>query len=138
MMIMEVYIIIAIVVVAITAIIHSKRKKKSKKEGADVPQGLQVFDGKGNTVIDTSDNLCRILGSQPLSGSNGSITVDIGDTSCKLWACYFSSSSSSTLVPLKVVINGNKITWTYEGTPSSTNGVVTTWTKAGVLLYGSY
>ena len=133
------YLIIAVVVVAaITVLILNKRKKKSKKEGADVPQGLQVFDEKGNTVIDISDNLCRILGSQPLSGSNGSITVDIGDTSCKLWACYFSSSSSSTLVPLKVVINGNKITWTYESTPSSTNGVVTTWAKAGVLLYGSY
>ena len=133
------YLIIAVVVVAaITVLILNKRKKKSKKEGADVPQGLQVFDGKGNTVIDISDNLCRNLGSQPLSGSNGSITVDIGDTSCKLWACYFSSSSSSTLVPLKVVINGNKITWTYESTPSSTNGVVTTWAKAGVLLYGSY
>ena len=83
------YLIIAVVVVAaITVLILNKRKKKSKKEGADVPQGLQVFDEKGNITLDLTDRLTKVLGTIEANGSNVSIH-DKRILNNDVWFCLY-------------------------------------------------
>lgn len=107
MMVVEIYIIIAIVVVAVYALILSKRKKKSKKEGANVPQGLQVFDEKGNITLDLTDRLTRLL-------------------------CYvtFDEDISSEETPWSKtyeVPKGSKVWWAYTNNNSEVNSYGSGW-----------
>ena len=68
---MVMYVAMAVIVV-VAAITIYKRKKKAVKE---VPQGLQVFDENGNTIVDTSERLTKYLGSftVPTNADSGTV-----------------------------------------------------------------
>ena len=94
-----------------------------------MPQGLQIFDGSGNLILDYTEATCQIYGIATIVGSeNGSgtivdsrinpnsafimpynITLDGGNTTT-LWHTYYSQLYS--LYPCFTIEQG-KITWKY-------------------------
>lgn len=107
---MVIYISVAILVSIIAFLIH---KKKRKKEVLAVPQGLQVFDERGNLTVDFTSRLTRILGTKSLpKGGNGEIVVPLqpGET---LFA-YLVLIDSSGYELSKLKVQGNKIIYEVE------------------------
>ena len=117
---MELYIVLAVIVVVAAILIL--RKKKGAEE---VPQGLQVFDENGNTIVDTSERLTKYLGTftVPTNAVSGEIiNPEIGDG--ELWytikiegmSGYVLDEGSVTSYP-RITKGDGKILWSY---PSST------------------
>lgn len=106
---------------------------KSEVTIKHMPQGLQVFDEKGNCVLDVTDRLCRVLGVVDASADSGTITVpDIGRN--KLFVVPLAKDNDIKLLrPVKITINSNKIEWKYMY--AGDTGFLT---KKGRLLYGTY
>ena len=74
-MVMAWYIIIGLLVIAVAIAVHVKRKSVKK-----VPQGIQVFNSLGQTTVDLSSRLTRIIGVLDISwfdGQNGKIDVNV-------------------------------------------------------------
>lgn len=72
---MTTYIIIGLLVIAVAIAVYVKRKSVKK-----VPQGLQVFNSLGQTTVDLSSRLTRIIGVLDISGfdgQNGTIDVNV-------------------------------------------------------------
>lgn len=73
------YIIIGLFVFAAYLFFAKKRTGKDnvvdKKEDEKVPQGLQIFDEKGNVVIDITNRLVKVVGEVTMNGKNGSVYV---------------------------------------------------------------
>lgn len=136
------YLIIAVVVVAaITVLILNKRKKKSKKEGADVPQGLQVFDAKGNITLDLTDRLTKCLGQVEVNGANIAVH-DPKITEGDFWSALFwidPNTQRGTAIEIpKVTRSGEYIKFIYDGVQVTPN-VRKTGVKAHCkFMYGVY
>ena len=116
---MTLYVIIAVAIVVAAIVVY--RKKAVKK----VPQGLQVFDENGNTIVDTSERLTKYLGTftVPTNAVSGEIiNPEIGDG--ELWytikiegmSGYVLDEGSVTSYP-RITKGDGKILWSY---PSST------------------
>lgn len=86
--------------------------KDGKKEwgiAKHMPQGLQVFEGKGNCILDVTDSLCRLLGSFPANTKSGEVTINLD--SGRLF-CY-SITETYQETPIVIKVEGNKIIWNY-------------------------
>lgn len=90
-------------------------------------QGLQVFDDKGNCILDVTDRLCRLLGSHATGTASGSFTV-IGLSGNKLFAFLV-----GTHTPCDLMVSGGKVTWRYADFAIAAN-----MPPNGVIIYGSY
>lgn len=91
---MTLYVIIAVAVLVAAIVIY---RKKAVKE---VPQGLQVFDENGNTMVDTSERITKYLGSftVPTDADSGTVAnSEIGDGD--LWYAMVIDSSTPSSVP---------------------------------------
>lgn len=101
---------------------------KSGKGELDVSQGLQVFDDAGNIVLDTNDDIPKILGILSFDTADGSITVN-----GKAWALMVEMPKAYKTIRKHgdkeytptVIIDGDKISWS-----ECVNG--------GSMLYGVY
>lgn len=83
-----------------------------------MPQGLQVFDERGNIILDISDRLTKVLGGFETHGRNGSI-VDPRLQDMDHWvACTYDTNDvffaldSHDLAP-QVTRIGISISWQY-------------------------
>ncbi len=69
-----IYFILVLLIIAVIVIIYTKRKSVKK-----IPQGLQIFDSNGQTVVDLSARLTHIIDVVDISsfnGQNGIINVN--------------------------------------------------------------
>lgn len=93
---------------------------KRKKGGKDVPQGLQVFDEAGNTVIGLSTRLVRRRGVIYLNTKSGSAGLNVDDAN-RVWMGVAVSDKHSGSIflgnYLMVNRNGKTISWNYDNYP---------------------
>lgn len=92
-----------------------------------MPQGLQVFDENGNTILDTNDKVARFHGSVNIGSAAGSITVN-SLTQGDVFYIVMCSSPSFWDRPI-FSLSGNTISWT-----ESSSG----FSGQTVLYYGTY
>lgn len=128
---MELYIVLAVIVVVAAILIY---KRKGEKE---VPQGLQVFDENGNTMVDTSERITKYLGSftVPTDADSGTITnSEIGDGN--LWYTIrvdnvdVSTVWDGVIFQYPIITKGDgMLTWSYPHSTSST------YRRYGVTVY---
>ena len=96
--------------------------------------GLQIFDENGNTILDTSDSLCRILGQFTADTEYGSFTPPGLETYDRVFAfsSYSGRGFGNKAVPLTIYItDGQTINWRYR-MDVAINGTTE------VITYGSY
>lgn len=77
--------------------------------------GLQVFDERGNIILDSSTNTTIFLGEVHAGTSSGSITdeaINNKDVWIVGYAPVFSTDSFQTVYQPKVTQEGNTISWT--------------------------
>lgn len=116
---MVIYIAIAVVIAIAAIILYHKYHKKSSKEGAEMPQGLQVFDENGNVVADMTSRSSKILGTVNTNGRNGSLT-DNRLLDGNLWVAIekIEPTGIADVIGLEVVANGSTLSWTHHRTSS--------------------
>ena len=79
-------------------------------------QGLQCFDSDGNITLDVTDRLTRVLGEFDTGTLDGTLTDDNLLDGSPWFYCYPSDANMGAFrIPCKIVFQGNKITWTFEG-----------------------
>ena len=115
--------------------------KDNKKEWGRIkymPQGLQVFDGSGNCVLDITDRITKYCGSVKVNGTSGSLTNEMlreGD----LWYVFKDITTApddkqelDNMVYVGPVVEkkGNVLSWTYSNNPEQC--------LRGTILYGVY
>lgn len=89
--------------------------------------GLQIFDGGGNVVLDTSTRAGRVLGIALINaGSSGSLTNSGFSEGTPFWQAM--GDYGSRVVGPAVSVNGNTLSWSW---PASSSGQFR-------LLYGVY
>ena len=94
-----------------------------------MPQGLQIFDASGNTILDTNMKTGRVINVLTLTGStNGSETNSALSTGTAFYMAVF-LGGYSTFMPI-VSIVGNTISWTWPRTTLGANSYR--------LIYGVY
>lgn len=104
----------------------------NKVEGvAKMAQGMQVFDGKGDCIVDLNSNVAKVIGRFTTQGTSGTLTVEGG----KPWAMLLQSPEAYDVIRK----HGQK-----EHHPSVhvlTDGTIK-WTdcvaKQSVIVYGVY
>lgn len=109
MVIVEYYVIMA-VIVAVAAIAIVLYRKRSKKEAKEVPQGIQVFNSSGELIFDLSNATTYVLGTGSTGTSNGSLSnskIKAGRT----WVVV-TSAAADAFIPRFTVANG-KISWDF-------------------------
>ena len=100
-----------------------------------MPQGLQVFDDNGVSVLDVTTSLCRVIGVETLTADHGSITVSAPGT---VWAAVFSKDEVLNTYPVSVTISGNVIHWQYKDT-LIVNGIYgVRMERSAKIIYGTY
>ena len=125
---MELYIVLAVAVVVAAILIL--RKKKGAEE---VPQGLQVFDENGNTIVDTSERLTKYLGTftVPTDAVSGEIiNPEIGDG--ELWytikieglSGYHPYQDGVVTSYPRITKGDGKILWSYPSSAARFGAVV--------------
>lgn len=75
-----------------------------------MPQGLQVFDEKGDIVVDITDRLTQIVKIVKLEGKNGRIDINIPNN--KTMFVF-----KETQFGYGIKINGNSIVYKWTGVP---------------------
>lgn len=81
--------------------------------------GLQIFDENGNTILDITDHLTRVLGEFETGAVNGSIT-DVAIQEGTFWYIQISLNYNTTPgnfsveAPFILDVDGAKISWVYE------------------------
>lgn len=108
-------------------VIVVKDGQRFKGRCKGLAQGLQVFDDKGNCILDVTDRLCRLLGSRATGTQSGSFTVT-GLSGNKLFAFLV-----GTHTPCDLTVSGGKVTWRYADFALAAN-----MPPNGVIIYGSY
>lgn len=90
--------------------IKEKIKSFFKKEDS-VPQGLQVFDEKGSTIVDITDRLTQIVGVKTMTKlePSGQIIVD-NNSNGKVW--FAINMLGFQRNPYIMWVNGNTIHYT--------------------------
>lgn len=90
--------------------IKEKIKSFFKKEDK-VPQGLQVFDENGRTVVDVTDRLTQIVGVKTMTKlePSGQIIVD-NNSNGKVWFCI--NMIGFRINPYVMWVNDNTIHYT--------------------------
>lgn len=77
-----------------------------------MPQGLQVWDASGNSILDTSMRLGRVLGVRTLTGGTNSSHVDAGlSTGTPFW--IVTSLTAPNIKQPDVSVAGTTISWTW-------------------------
>lgn len=67
----------------------------NKVEGvAKMAQGLQVFDGNGNCIVDLNSNIAKVIGRYTTQGTSGTLTVTGG----KPWAMLLQSPEAYNVI----------------------------------------
>lgn len=67
----------------------------NKVEGvAKMAQGLQVFDGNGNCIVDLNSNIAKVIGRYTTQGASGTLTVTGG----KPWAMLLQSPEAYDVI----------------------------------------
>lgn len=96
-----------------------------------MPQGLQVFDSKGETTLDVTSSLARIIGKIDLTEKSGKVQCN----EKRKWVyTYQISDSKSYPVKLSVVTDG--IAWEYITDLYGYHG--SSYAYGMRLVYGSY
>ena len=127
---MEMIYIAVAVIVLVAAILIYKRREKGAEE---VPQGLQVFDESGNTIVDTSERLTKYLGTftVPTDAVSGEIiNPEIGDG--ELWytikieevSGYHPYQDGVVTSYPKITKGDGKILWSYPSSAARFGAVV--------------
>ena len=96
-----------------------------------MPQGIEIYKG-GSPTIRVTTSLCRVLGKVDLTDSQGAIVCE----DSRVWAYVYRISSCGSY-PVKIIIDGNTISWIYlEG--AIYGGESSKYAKGMRLVYGSY
>ena len=96
-----------------------------------MPQGIEIYKG-GSPTIRVTTSLCRVLGKIDLTDSQGAIVCE----DSRVWAYVYRISSGGSY-PVKIIIDGNTISWIYlEG--AIYGGESSKYAKGMRLVYGSY
>ena len=92
--------------------------------------GLQVWDSSGNTVMDTSTRMGRVLGTVSTGITNGSITNSAFSQGSPFYVVSTVGGSGYDVQPYVNVV-GSTLTW-YWGTSGA-------WYNAScIIIYGVY
>lgn len=97
-----------------------------------MPQGIEIYNKGGSPTISVTTSLCRVLGKVDLTDSQGAIVCE----DSRLLAYVYRISSGGSY-PVKIIIDGNTISWIYlEG--AIYGGGSSKYAKGMRLVYGSY
>ncbi|RFU48026.1 hypothetical protein D0B32_10935 [Paraburkholderia sp. DHOC27] len=101
--------------------------------------GLQIFDQNGNTILDATYRVLRIIGSaQVFGGSPGSVTDSRLSQGC--FVCFQGDKSAGEgylnhgVIDPVFSVNGDVLSWTYP----AQNGTTFNTYVEGILFYGAY
>jgi hypothetical protein len=99
--------------------------------------GLQIWDASGNLVLDASYRVMRIIGSQYINGSNGSVPdsrlAQGGFVSFQPESNTGDGYLSGGVITPRFSISGSTLTWTYAAKNSTTFDIY----QSGWLFYGA-
>lgn len=124
----EYYVIIAVAVMAAACILY--HRKKDKKEEANVPQGIQLFNSSGDLIFDLSTATTYVLGTGRTGTKNGSLSnskIKAGRT----WIAVTGTAVDNAEIPVFSVSSG-KISWKFKRVSTLTNIANVT------FMYGVY
>ncbi|PQV50961.1 hypothetical protein [Paraburkholderia sp. BL21I4N1] len=100
--------------------------------------GLQIWDASGNLVLDASYRVMRIISSQYINGTGGSIVdsrfAQGGFVSFQPEVCIGEGYLSGGVICPQFSISGSTLTWTYAAKHSSQYDIY----QSGTLFYGTY
>ena len=131
---MVIYITIAVIILVAAIFFY---RKKDKKEEANVPQGLQIFNASGNLILDYTEGTYQIYGvRKTVGGQSGSVSDSkiTSDTFIVPYCFrYVTPATEGTMdhtqaivvaiLPNFVVTSG-KISWSYAAKQNNNDAYV--------------
>lgn len=101
-----------------------------------MPSGMQCWDANGNLLVDFTTRLSRMLGSQYIDGTAGSL-MDANLAQGEPFAVFqpeqlFNHISGDSPRP-NIIISGNTISWSYSPAVNSYHKPIKGW-----MFYGVY
>ena len=92
--------------------------------------GIKVWDASGNTVMDSSTRLGRILGTTTTGTSNGSISNSAFSQGSPFYTVYTIGGSGYDVQPY-VYVSGTSLVWYWDTSGASYNA-------SCLIIYGVY
>lgn len=99
-------------------------------------QGLQIWNGNGVLLLDTSDRLGRIVGMAPVQGFSAAVSADLsqGTPFYSFQPDFLYKHVSQITPPPMFTINAGGISWVYDMDGGTTNRYPVT----GLVFFGVF
>lgn len=93
--------------------------------------GLQVFDGQGNVILDTTTRMGVLLGQVNTGKSNGSVTNSAFSRGTPFYVATSTENGATSVIGPNITISGNTLSWQFNNPGFSGN-------HGFLIIYGVY
>lgn len=117
-------------------VIIVKNGKEMKGTVIYMAEGMQVFDGDGNIVVNTTDTICNSLGYVETDGKTSGVIENAAIKKSRIWVAVVFPKWTPELAewvvpaPPNINVEDGKISYSYNGQ--------NTFVMGGILYWGLY